>query len=563
MRLKLCKGGEPIIASYHLSMKVGNCGMGFSHASYIFREGRYSANELKEQLEYKASGNLPEWAKDGKDFWKEGDLREQIGGRVYREIVVALPNELTKEQRIELTNDFIKEHLGEQYAYSVAIHSKEATLKEGVKQPHAHIMFSERKLDGIKRDKNLYFKKANTKQPERGGNKKERSWITKEKLNHLRESWAMIQNQTLEKYGHEARVDHRSFKVRRQEALENNDIVKAELLARNPEEHLGPKVAGKLAKQLKGHTKNVNNSEEKTQIREQFFNNHPNQRVRDNQNKRQHTHLTIEINKELEKEHRYTKDRINEIKKDVTLLSGKQLYESLGKHIVNVEKQIASLSSAKELLQKELISEKRAYLMAVSKITKGETKNIDQESREIKKNREKYAAYKDECTRMKKPGVFELAYKNEYEEKLTKLAKWQKDISEREEKNRVDISRIKEYLSQPEVKAKVENIQYQILENNQQINSKIEDLDDNLKELYTIRKDLKSIQLDSSRIQNKTIEIKGELSPKNISKQLPQIANQLKRAASELSREQSGPRGGINVQIHDEEEQKLDSEIKR
>lgn len=537
--------------------------MGFSHASYIFREGRYSANELKEQLEYKASGNLPEWAKDGKDFWKEGDQREQIGGRVYREIVVALPNELTKEQRIQLTNDFIQEHIGDQHAYSVAIHSKEATLKEGVKQPHAHIMFSERKLDGIQRDKKLYFKKANTKQPERGGNKKDRSWITKEKLNHLRESWAIMQNQTLEKYGHEARVDHRSFKVRRQEALENNDVIKAELLARNPEEHLGPKVAGKLAKQLKEHTKNINNNEEKTQIREQFFNNHPNQRVRDNQNKRQHTHLTIELNKELEKEHQYTKEKVNEIKKNITVCSGKELYESLGRHIGNVENQIASLYSVKETLQKELISDKRAYLMAASKMTKGETKKIDQESRESKKNREKFAAYKEECMQMKKPGMFELAYKNEYEEKLTKLAKWQKDLSQREEKNAADIIRIKEYLNQPEVKAKVENIQSQILKNNQPINSKIEDVNDKIKELYTVRKELKSIQIDSSRVQNKTIEMKGDLSLKNISKQLPQIADQLKRAANEMSREQGGPRGGITVRIHDEEEQKRGNEIER
>ncbi|MBN4842137.1 MobA/MobL family protein, partial [Citrobacter braakii] len=86
---------------------------------------------------------------------------------------IALPREFTPAQRLELVRDFVQQEIGDRHAYQFAIHNPRAAI-EGGEQPHAHIMFSERLNDGIERDPQPYFKRANTKNPERGGAKKVR-----------------------------------------------------------------------------------------------------------------------------------------------------------------------------------------------------------------------------------------------------------------------------------------------------------------------------------------------------------------------------------------------------
>ncbi|WP_432652723.1 MobA/MobL family protein, partial [Providencia stuartii] len=90
-------------------------------------------------------------------------------------------------------------------------------------------MFSERLNDGIERDPQLYFKRANTKNPERGGAKKARFGETpterKAYLIAQRERWADLQNKHLERYQHIDRVDARSLK--------------AQGIEREPERHFG------------------------------------------------------------------------------------------------------------------------------------------------------------------------------------------------------------------------------------------------------------------------------------------------------------------------------------
>ncbi len=65
-------------------------------------------------------------------------------------------------------------------------------------------MFSERMNDGIDRDPQQYFKRANSKVPERGGAKKVRFGETpterKEHLIAQRERWADLQNAYLERH---------------------------------------------------------------------------------------------------------------------------------------------------------------------------------------------------------------------------------------------------------------------------------------------------------------------------------------------------------------------------
>ncbi|MFL7885812.1 MobA/MobL family protein [Proteus mirabilis] len=216
------------MASYHLSVKIGGKGKAASHADYIAREGKY-AREKDNDLEHQESGNMPAWAAHKpSEFWKAADTFERANGCTYREIEIALPRELTPAQRLELVRDFIQQEIGDRHAYQFAIHNPRAAI-EGGEQPHAHIMFSERLNDGIERDPQPYFKRANTKNPERGGAKKARFGETpterKAYLIAQRERWADLQNKHLERYQHPDRVDARSLK--------------AQGIEREPERHFG------------------------------------------------------------------------------------------------------------------------------------------------------------------------------------------------------------------------------------------------------------------------------------------------------------------------------------
>lgn len=198
------------MASYHCSVKVGGRGKAASHAAYITRDGKYSGRERYEDLESTGHGNMPAWAAHNPaHLWSAADEHERKNGATYREIEVALPRELNPEQRRELVEDFIQRELGDRHAYQWAIHTTKAAL-EGGEQPHAHIMYSERTLDGIDRDPEQFFKRYNAKNPARGGCRKD-SAGTEERLLATRERWAGIQNEHLARHGHAVTVDHRSL----------------------------------------------------------------------------------------------------------------------------------------------------------------------------------------------------------------------------------------------------------------------------------------------------------------------------------------------------------------
>ncbi|MCI3067892.1 mobilization protein, partial [Escherichia coli] len=49
------------MATYHLSVKIGGKGQAANHADYIERKEKYRD---RQDLEYSAHGNMPEWARD-------------------------------------------------------------------------------------------------------------------------------------------------------------------------------------------------------------------------------------------------------------------------------------------------------------------------------------------------------------------------------------------------------------------------------------------------------------------------------------------------------------------
>lgn len=216
-----------------------------SHVQYINRETRFKQRGGC----IKTGSHLPAWA-DGsaKKFFYAADKYEGKERERYKEIVFALPNELTLEQQEEILNTFLQKHLSDYY-YTWAIHDKIGSMSNGEHHTHVHIMFSTRKIDAyekaVGRDAQLFFKRASpdAAHPENGGCPKDDKWNGKNRIRfllQLREDAAKIQNEILEKYGHNARVDHRSLKARRQEALANGNTFLAEILNRVPEAAVGP-----------------------------------------------------------------------------------------------------------------------------------------------------------------------------------------------------------------------------------------------------------------------------------------------------------------------------------
>lgn len=206
-----------------LTVKVGHVGKGSPHASYIAREGEYSKyTERGEKLVHKEHGNMPTWAHEPQVFWKAADEHTsknvgKNGGVVYREDEAALPRCMSDKEHIEVVRSWAEKELGKNHVFQWAIHSP--TALDGKANPHVHLMWSERKLDGIDRDPNQFFRRYNAKHPERGGAQCATTQSKSEKVADLkakRMRWQEHINEKLEEYGYSAdeNIDMGKYKDR-------------------------------------------------------------------------------------------------------------------------------------------------------------------------------------------------------------------------------------------------------------------------------------------------------------------------------------------------------------
>jgi Ti-type conjugative transfer relaxase TraA len=206
------------MSTYHLSVKAGRKAAAGEHAKYIAREDHYAyisrdgKFEERGDLKMTESGNMPAWAAhDASIFWQAADTYERANGRPYTEIEVSVPRELNDEQRVALVREFVEHTLGERHAYTWAIHNPAAS--DGLEQPHAHIMFTERVNDGIARDPAQYFRRWNADDPEKGGAGKDRYLSSRQFVRDVREEWAVTANHFMAREGIESRIDHRSYRT--------------------------------------------------------------------------------------------------------------------------------------------------------------------------------------------------------------------------------------------------------------------------------------------------------------------------------------------------------------
>ena len=215
------------MATYHCAIKLGTSGKTIPHLDYIKREGRYQKDTSDQDLLLTKSGHMPVFAQDDERVFWNACAAKDI--RSYREIEFALPNELTLEEQKQLVEDFIEEVIPNN-PYTYAIHETESAV-HGVKNPHCHLMFSERMMNELVAgmDKKDFFKKhgRTIHGDEYGGSVKDRSWAgrgTTAKYYEVRKALADCMNRAYEKRGLAVRVDHRSIQDQSADLLNQGNI---------------------------------------------------------------------------------------------------------------------------------------------------------------------------------------------------------------------------------------------------------------------------------------------------------------------------------------------------
>lgn len=184
------------MATYHMTMKIGYSENTTAHLKYIRREGKYSD---REDMLYTETCNLPAWADNSVEFWNAVKDHDQ---RACRKLEFAIPNELSREEQMELAQRFLAEILPN-HAYTYAIHEKDSAL-HGEKNPHVHVMFSERIIDERTKDLSRYeFFKKYGKAPNGkvfGGSKKDRAWAGRGRTGKLYQVRAELERRINEFY---------------------------------------------------------------------------------------------------------------------------------------------------------------------------------------------------------------------------------------------------------------------------------------------------------------------------------------------------------------------------
>lgn len=210
-----------------MSVRVGRKGKALPHCQYIAKLDKFAKDS--DQVVAHSYGNMPDWAKDNPAlFWEMADLHERKNGSTYREHILALPRELSQEQRLVLLVEWIEREIGTKYPYQVVVHNKPAL--DGGEQPHAHLMFSERLNDGIARPFDRFFKRYNAKNPVKGGAKKDNTGLPpaerRAMLKAQRERWGELVNRHLLEHGFEPVVDMRNWKQRGLDSKPDNYTMK-------------------------------------------------------------------------------------------------------------------------------------------------------------------------------------------------------------------------------------------------------------------------------------------------------------------------------------------------
>ncbi|MCA9766704.1 MAG: MobA/MobL family protein [Carnobacterium sp.] len=217
------------MAIYHLSAKTISRGKGQSAtASSAYRSGeklyseRYGESnlyvrEVKPETFILKPNHAPEWTLNREKLWNEVEkIEKQKNAVLSREMNIALPNELSKEEQLELTKEYVQRNFVDRgMVADVAIH------RDDLNNPHFHVMLTVRPFNqdgswGNKQKKIYIYDEKGNKLRTPAGNIKSKTenfvdWKDKETLYSWRRNWATLTNKYLENAGSTQRISEKSF----------------------------------------------------------------------------------------------------------------------------------------------------------------------------------------------------------------------------------------------------------------------------------------------------------------------------------------------------------------
>jgi len=241
------------MAIYHLSVKIIGRNQGRSAVgASAYRAGEKLFNEYdglthdytrKTGIVY-TTIMLPDCApqalNDRQTLWNAVEKAERrVDAQTAREVEIALPIELNREQQIALVKNFVKENfisLG--MGADVAIHDGKKATRDTIAtsdNPHAHILLTTREIlvDGLSAKKN-------------------RDWNSEQSLKNWREQWANTQNREYERLGLDVRVDYRTLE---EQGIDREPTVKEGAAARKMEKQGIKSQRAELNRQVKERNK--------------------------------------------------------------------------------------------------------------------------------------------------------------------------------------------------------------------------------------------------------------------------------------------------------------------
>ena len=212
------------MAIYHLNVKTfGRSASGRATSAAAYRSGERIRDERTGQvfdhshrtdvmhkeivLPSKLAAADMSWARDRAALWNAAELDEsRKNARLAREYVVALPHELTHGQRLGLVRKFSQD-LADRHGFAVdfAIHAPRP--HNDPRNFHAHLLTTTREVlpTGLGAKTNLDISSLKRQELGLDSNLKE--------LYAVREQWATLANEALQRANLEVRIDHRSFKA--------------------------------------------------------------------------------------------------------------------------------------------------------------------------------------------------------------------------------------------------------------------------------------------------------------------------------------------------------------
>jgi hypothetical protein len=156
----------------------------------------------------------------------EQEQADRKNSRVVDKIMLALPRELTSEQRYKLAESYAKEITHGRAAYYFAIHEQ----GKDAHNPHCHLVIRDR---DIKTGERVIGFSDNARDWKRRG-------LGAESATHwIRERWEHHANKALSEAGHSVTIDRRTLEAQREEALKQGDLERARELDRKAQIHIG------------------------------------------------------------------------------------------------------------------------------------------------------------------------------------------------------------------------------------------------------------------------------------------------------------------------------------